>query len=334
MYAPLKASNDIVEVTSALIPFRRLGDTPSIVSSQKKNGLRCLIICGDPVSSSMKSVENGYTLEMLKPLLEYSREHNLVVDMELWDPTAGWLGQQVGAITAYNSPIGAMGAYVFDAAPFEHWENQCIDLSYRQRIDIYYEAVHRINHPRIIALSQRPVRTAEDALELFEMDVRAGEEGSMLRALDIWHVGGKPRGGWYKHGRATNKQAIIFKLKHTNTLDGWIVEVHQRRKMREDFERTTNILGRLEQPKTQDAFELDDCIGSLTVEYTCPTTGGTVRTGVTFGPGFDMPARRELWHLRYVLLGKHVEFTYYANKLAPGGAVHAGRLTRFRPDKD
>ncbi len=331
---PLKASNDILPLDSPVYCWSQ-----GIVSSPKVDGNRQLCICGDLCSSSMKTPRNDELLILLAPIIEFCQSRSLVLDYELWSPSQSHHASTSGDINSYNNPLPPdLGAYIFDVAPFDAWQDECRSVPYRDRMhqmetEVRPQLIHEDN-PFVI-LPQRPVLSAEEAHALFILDLEDGYEGSMLRTLDIWWDGSRIRGGFYKHGRATNTQQTIWKQKLYVTLDGVITKVLQRRALREDWPRTRDSNGLLVRPLEKEAYTLTDMIGAFEVLVT-REDNTTYLTEIGFRKGFDLEWRRQAWH-QYLadprtFIGRWAEFLHMPYGAMEGGAARGGGLTRFRDD--
>jgi hypothetical protein len=325
-------------------------DDNRLVLSPKINGNRCLCVAGNLYTRSLKAPKNVELPDYLADLQSLTADLGLVVDMELCDPTASHHGAFSGIIDSYHLPIPeGTKAYIFDAMTTGDWEDQCFGVPYGERINEIQATVERLNDPKYVALPQRPVSNGHEVMDLFGQDIANGDEGSMLRTLDVVNRGGKLCGGFYKHGRATPLQQVIWKIKNNLTVDGQIVEVKQRRKMKEGLERTEDAFGRMERINNRDAYDLDDSVGSFVVAVSCNQLGVHssdasschVLTEIVFGRGFNLDKRRDLWK-RHVddstaFIGRWVELqhTPHGGKaVEDGGTLKGAKLLRFRPDKD
>lgn len=256
--------------------------------------------------------------------------------MEVWSPTQSHHGDLSGIINSYDQDLPEdLLCSIFDGMPLADYDDSCKHFPYCARIFWYMERIKALGIPYIQSLPQRPVLTPEEATEVFAQDVLDGEEGSMLRTGGIWQTGNKLYGGWYKKGRATNNQCIIWKQKIYLTVDGYIIGVQQRRILRADWPRKYDADGHLIRPLEKDAYELTDMVGAFVVRV--PKEDGTyVDTEVGFRKGFDHAWRREAWH-RYVadptsLLGQYIEFKHMPYGAKEGGRMRAGGIVRFRGD--
>lgn len=341
--SPLKASNDILAPDNPLIDY-----STGIVSSTKKDGNRGLCVSGSLFTSSMKTPRNPLIHEWLAPLAEYAADHDMVFDYEIYDTAGTHHGAISGLINSDGYPVpDSYRAYIFDASPRTEWENQCRDLAYAERIVMYENALKDMNngrdatdllpaYRRFVALAQRPVPDAACARALFLRDLEDGNEGSMLRSLYIESRQGRLLGGWYKHGRATNAQRIMWKQKLYVTCDGVVTGVYQRRRMKAIWPRELDAKGHLIRPHTQDAYEPDNKVGSLLVS-TVTETGECIETELMFGKGgFDHLWLEKAWddYCRdpHTLVGRVVEFRHMPHGAKEGGRRRMGQLLRFRDD--
>ena len=329
MSGVLKAPNDLLMPSSSLLHWNH-----GVVASRKKDGNRMMVIEGMLYSSSMKSPRNHALYGMTSPIRRASRERNLVFDMEIWSPKVGHHAELSGWINSYEQPPPLeIEFYIFDAAPYDSWAEQCRSLPYRQRIHIYHDAVERMkNADAIRAAVQVPLDDPCDITEHYSQALEQGDEGLMIRHLDIWKEGSRWRGGWWKHGRATMKEGIMFKMKNYQSVDGVITDVIQRRILRSDWPRKYDTHGHLVRPLEQDAYEVTDMVGAFVVE-----TGGFI-TEVGFGRGFDLDWRRKAW-ADYCqdpsqFVGRHIEIEHHPHGAMKDGRLRGGRLIRFREDLD
>lgn len=307
-----------------------------IYSSPKYDGNRGLCLAGQLLTSDMKEPRNERLWAWLEPVRKWCSEREMVLDYEIFSPSQTHHAETGGIINSYDMFLPEdLVCMVFDAAPVDKWYDQCEYLPYVDRIKLYTDAVTDIAFSPLRAVDQREVASAMVAAQLFEQDVAEGLEGSMLRTGHIWYEGRYIRGGFYKHGRATIPQCVIWKQKVYETADGYIIGVQQRRALRADWPRTYRGDGRLARPLEKDAYELTDSIGAFLVRV--PKEDGTyVDTEIGFREGFDLEWRREWWS-RYqqdnsTLLGRWVEFKHMPHGAKQEGRARAGGLVRFRDD--
>lgn len=326
----LKASNEVLGLDK--LPWHK---TTPIFSSPKIDGNRLIVAGGQLLSSSGKAPRNAHLYNRFRALIEYTERHEMMFDGELFAPSCAHHAELSGIINSYSQPLPQdMQHYIFDAAAIADWTSECRDMPYTQRSSMYHYLIRKENFPHVVALPQRLVTTAEEAQELFEKDVANGFEGSMIRPGDIWYEGNNIRGGWYKHGRATNTQAIIWKAKAYATMDGVIIGAVERKSIRDDWDRTYTD-GRLDHPNEKDAFVGADTLGSF-IARIINEDGTFFDTELMFGRGFDLPWRQHVWNeLKSdpsAYANRWVEFIHLPHGAKKNGKIRQGRLQRFRDD--
>lgn len=318
MKSVLLAPNEQLDFDDPRIKYPMLG-------SLKFDGTRCICVDGELLSRSMKPQKNPNLPEALAELVAISRNRRLVFDFELYDHTLPNHGAHTSILASHEADIpDSMRCHIFDAMSLDEWERVGHDfepMPFAKRQAMYREIVRE--HPslkgndRYVAVEQVEVSSAVEARDLFEVAVEEEYEGIMLRC---------PNAG-YKHGRATHNEGLIFKFKQFETVDGRIIEVVQRRRLKDGIERTQTPTGHTERVHRKDAYELDDMVGAFKVLF----PDGT-ESEVNYGKGFDHSVRREHWANRHELIGRMVEVRHLPHGAKDG--IRIGTLVRFRPDKD
>jgi DNA ligase-1 len=365
---PLKAPNHVVDVATQL-DFDRF----VYVASPKLDGNRCLILGGRAYTSSMKPFRNVRLQSYLGDVLNYSAEHDIMLDGELYDIDGTHHADLSGILNSCDGHIpDTMRFCVFDAADMADYSDQCRTMPYQYRIEQYFQHCIMIDpdHRIVIPLKQHKVERDGDASASSWFDMHTHDESSpfghavegvMIRPVNIERsYDGSLLGGWYKHGRSTDRQHIIWKLKSYETQDAVVTAVLPRRVLDpvwlESHEREYDLNGRLKPIKNQDAFLTTECVGAFQVEYEVPSgvchcgaeldrhtqsdnhgpveAMRPVETEIGFGRGFDMAERDRLWSIRESLIGRHVEFRHLPHGAMEGGRARHGMLVRFRPDLD
>lgn len=298
---------------------------PRWFASTKFDGNRCFIAGGSIYTRSMKPFPNRHLPKFLKRLVDLSRIQEYAFDMELYDKTLPHHAAHTSIFNAIDTPIpDTMGVYVFDAFSLEDWRRKCDRCPFRMRVETYTDIIDAFRsqgEKHYHAVKQVEVASVEELQRLFAMKVDKGYEGLMVRHPD----------GEYKHGRATLKQAMIFKMKPFETHDVLVVDVIQRRKLKEGIERKRDVRGYMERVHAKDAYDLDDNVGTIRVRF----KNGT-ESEVNFGKGWSLERRRtEVWQpfkaKKSNIVGKVVEIKHMTVGAKDG--VRIGTLVRFRPDK-
>ena len=313
----LLAPNQQLDFTDPRIRYPMLG-------SLKFDGTRCVCVGGELLSRSMKPQKNKHLPEALRGLIEVAKGRGLVFDFELYDHTLPNHGAHTSILAAHEKPIpDTMRCHIFDVMSLDEWGRVGTEIRqspFMQRQEVYHNILR--THPllegeRYVGVEQVEVCNAAEAQMLFELSLEEEYEGIMLRCPD----------SAYKHGRATHNEGTIFKFKAFETIDGQIIEVIQRRKLKDGIERTTTPTGTMERVHAKDAYEPDEMVGAFKVKF----EDGTI-SEVNYGRGFDHATRRQHWSERDTLIGKHVEVRHLPHGAKDG--IRIGTLQRFRPDKD
>jgi len=76
-FKPMLAPNDKVDLNKIKYP---------IFASYKLDGIRCLFIKGEMLSRSLKPIQNKQLKEKFQPLIDYSKEHDCILDGEIYSP--------------------------------------------------------------------------------------------------------------------------------------------------------------------------------------------------------------------------------------------------------
>lgn len=295
-----------------------------VLGSLKFDGTRGICMGGDLLTRSMKPQKNQNLPEALKGMIEVAKGRRLVFDFELFDSQASGHGDHTSVLASHEAPIpDSMQCYIFDVMSMDEWgriQDGKRHTPFRERVEIYHTL--KKTHPllakddRYVAVEQVPIEDHRTANLFFEVAVEEGYEGIMLRC---------PHAP-YKHGRATHKEGVIFKFKQFETIDGQIIEVIQRRKLKEGIDRTETPTGHMERVHTKGSYELDEMVGAFKVLF----EDGTI-SEVNYGRGFDHETRRQHWRDRESLIGRHVEVRHLPHGAKEG--VRIGTLQRFRDDK-
>jgi DNA ligase-1 len=309
MKSVILAPNEQIEFDDPRIRYPMLG-------SVKFDGTRCVCVDGELLTRNMKPQKNKNLYRHLAPMVAASKRLGLVFDMELYDHTLSCHGDHTSILAAHDKPIPeSMIAHYFDCIPIEDWRRGSGGHPFSERIARAWDVA--FGEPWIQPVAHRPIKHEQDARFTFADAVGLGYEGIMLRCPN----------GLYKHGRATIKESNILKFKAFETMDGEIIEVMQRRKMKDGLDRTLTPTGHMERIHTKDSFDLDEMVGAFKVRF----EDGTV-SEANYGRGFDHETRRKHWEERVSLVGRCVEVRHLPHGAKDG--VRIGTLVRFRPDKE
>lgn len=267
--------------------------TYPLACSPKLDGIRGVITEEGVMSNSMKRLGNEFMQEQLNDRTILGLDGELVVGLPYNDPNDpddDVFNRTSGAIRR-TSGEPDFCFYVFDQFLTK-------DLPYGDRW-VYHSALRLLTHPRVKILEQRICHSFEDALA-FETELLAiGYEGMMVRSLTA------P----YKEGRATAKQAYIFKRKPLEQREAKVIGVFEQ--MENQNEKFTNEMGDHVRSSHQENKVPKDTLGGFILS--CDKFGefnvGTFKGGTN-------EWRKDIWE-QYKrdpdsILGQLVTYTYQA----------------------
>jgi DNA ligase-1 len=194
-----------------------------LVGSPKYDGIRALCTGFSVLSSSLKPLGNQY----IQKCLSHPDYAGLDGELIVGSPTAM---DKTGMSTVFNTTTGAVRRadgkpdfkfYVFDDFEFGH-------MSYQRR---WLDVMKDIDLPHVIVAEQRILTCRQDVLDYEAELVELGYEGMMPRSISAK----------YKEGRATLKEALIFKRKPVLDDEAQVIGFVEA--MENQNEQTTNNLG-------------------------------------------------------------------------------------------
>lgn len=264
--------------------------------SPKIDGIRCVVFGGVAYSRSLKPIPNH-------KVQAFFDRHADVLD--------GLDGELVvGDKTDPNCMQNSMAVMRKDGDPnfcFYVFDVYDLRAEYGERLTIIESAMQHFmsDDPRINLVSQHLANTADDLATLEAQFLERGYEGLMIRDPD----------GLYKHGRSTEREGGLVKVKRFVDAEAVIVGFEE--EMRNENEAKKDALGRTERSTVKAGLVGKGTLGALVVE----------RGGVRFniGTGFSAAQRSEFWEARDSLLGKLVTFKFFDH-----GTVDAPRHPVFK----
>lgn len=249
-----------------------------VLASPKLDGIRCIIRNKQAVSRNMKPIPNKMVADMLAGLPPFDGE--LVVG----DPTAKDVFQTTSSGIMSRDGAPQFTFFVFDVAlaaalPFaarlqeaQAWAAACGPW------------VQHVPHIRLADVAE---------LNAYESAMLAeGYEGVMIRDPE----------GPYKHGRSTEREGWLLKVKRFLDSEAIIIGFVER--MHNDNEQTRDALGRSKRSSHKAGKRAAGTLGSLMVR--------DIYSGVEFeiGTGFDDATRQEIWDARRIWEGITVKYSY------------------------
>lgn len=295
----------------------QLSPTDFMVST-KMDGIRLLVFPTGQILTRRALPANQPSLqELMAPAKAYAKEHNLVLDGELWAPTeSGTTFQDISSYLMTKSHIPVSNAltydidfWAFDAISLSDWNNPRPTMPAQQRYDLLnkYGLYGQVTS-QFIHQSHREIQTH------FEDIIEAGGEGLILKKLT----------GPYKHGRSTPKEQYLIKMKQFLSMEGTIAEVIEKQSLTPNAPQERNAFGLMKRGHRKGDRAAANTMGSLLLDL--PYNQGQV----SIGSGFTDAQRRQIWECRDRMIGGVVEFKYQ-----PCGSKDAPRtpiFLRFRTD--
>ena len=321
-FKPMLAPNDKVNLDKIKYP---------ILASYKLDGIRCLFIKGEMLSRSLKPIQNKQLREKMKPLADYSREHDCILDGEIYNPSIPFQAITSCVMTQDHN----------DKKAIKTWEEICVENSFeitreeaikdlkfylfdvvvnddfnekfKDRIFEIEESLDEFKH-LIKCVEQWSMHSKNDVEDLFENALGNGYEGLILKDLS----------GKYKCGRGTIKEGLIYKVKPFVTFDAEILGVVQATEVDPNAEKKINELGRSVTSKKKGDRILIDKASAFEVEYEGK------RLKITLAMTDE--EKEAVWAKRSTHIGKIIEYKgmLVGSKDVPRHPV----MIRFREDKE
>ncbi len=250
--------------------------------SPKLDGVRATVQNGVVLSRSLKPIPNLF----VQKRLGVEKYEGLDGELIVGDPTSPTCYRDTvsGVMTVDGTPDCTF--YVFDTllehSPFEQRMHSLRPLSYFGG-DKFVRLLHHVF-----------VGSQDQLLECEEEWLSRGYEGLMINS----------RSGLYKHGRSTEREGTLLKLKRFSDSEAEIVGFVER--LHNANEAFTNELGRTARSSHQENKIPTGTLGALILR--------DLVTGVTFecGTGFDDDTRKSIWLGAGSLMGAIVKYKHFS----------------------
>ncbi len=266
-FKPMLACSTIPTLTELNYP---------VIASPKLDGIRCLIVDGEPVSRNLKPIPNRHIRESLKAL-------NLPkLDGELMLKGGDFNNVQSAVMSQEGKPD-----FIYIA--FDYFEDIGAQYSNRFVKLVNYLKSHDTKG-LVEHVSNEYIHNSIAMDEFYDECLKHDYEGAIVR----------DPAGPYKCGRSTMKQGWMLKLKTFHDAEAKIVGFEEL--MHNENEAVFDKLGAQTRSSEQSGMVPAGVLGSLVVEY----------EGKQFkiGTGFDFAMRAQFWDMRDRLRGKLVTFKY------------------------
>ena len=294
-FKPMLAPNEKVNVSDIKFP---------IYASFKLDGIRCIFKDGEMLSRSLKQIPNKQLQEKYKVLKELSKTMG-IIDGELYSPELTF--QEITHFVMKQDLKDevlpdSLKFYVFDVDLGE-------ETSFRERVSNYY-TFHSI--PIVQCVEQHIIYNESEVTGMFEKALREGYEGLILKDMN----------GYYKYGRATVKQGLMYKLKPFNTYDLVVTDVLER--FENTNESTLNELGYKHKSRTVDGVIPTGIAACFVVKY----NDLDMKVSLTGIEEF----RREIWENKESYIGRVIEVK--GMEVGSKDVLRHPTFVRFRDDKN
>lgn len=310
----------------------------------KRHGI-CIIIHPEYdviLGRSLKVIKNKQFQERFKPLLDYVKEQNVIIQGEahmngvVSDDMVHFLntidltkqsktslkhiqknilkGKFILPEEKYLSFPEEIKIYVFDYLDLDNLEK-----TYLERISDAEHLKFSKTRELIEILKPISITNREEEDEYYNMAMQGGFEGLVIRY-------DKP----YKFGRTSPKELIAYKRIPVPTFDGKIIGINQATIVDPDAEKKTNELGYSVTSKKKDDRIPIEQAKDFQVEFIPEGKTEPVNFGVSMA-GFNHEERKEVWKNQQDYIGRMIEFKCkeYKGIDKPKSAV----FIRFRDDK-
>jgi len=260
-----------------------------VLGSPKLDGIRCLIVNGEPVSRRLKPIPNEYIGRVLRGLGPLDGE--LIVG----DPTApDCFGKSTSGVMSKD------GEPNFKYHVFDHMAD--VDAPFSRRLT----RVGQIRNKHLVPVPHKLLSSPRELLAFEAKMVNAGFEGIMIR----------DPGGRYKFGRSTVREGLLLKVKRFDDDEAIIVDIEEL--MHNNNAPTKNALGQTERSSAKAGKVQGGTMGALVL------WSAKFEDQFRVGTGFTAEMRADIWRRRDKLIGRVVKFRHQ-----PSGAKDKPRFPSF-----
>ena len=276
-----------------------------LFTSEKLDGIRCLIKDGVAYSRTLKPIRNKY----IQSILGRPELHGLDGELIVGEPNAS------DCMRKTNSGVMSIeGEPDFTYYTFDIWDRP--STRYKSAYLSLIGKSWDIGDSRIKVIPQVKALNVSDVERHEQTALDMGFEGLMLRSID----------GMYKFGRATAKEGILFKLKRYLQEEAIVIGYEQLFRNENDPE--INELGYTQRSSAKDGLIGLPMLGALIVRGKFNNTV----TDFPIGTGFTYAEREHLWQDRAGLIGKIVTYKFFpiGSKEKPRNSV----FVSFRDRED
>lgn len=273
--------------------------------SNKLDGIRCIFKGGQMLTRSLKQITSEPLQKRFEVLKGMTANGGLTFDGELYCH-----GMEFSEISHFVRKSDA-------DVPMElkfHCFDVIIDSNYSDKFTYRKSSLEGIRNMNkdVVIVEQKEIGSEKELDKEFEISLKDGYEGLILRATD----------GPYKCGRSSVTEGYLLKVKPFLSFDAEIIDVIER--MENLNESQTNELGRSFKRNTKDDKMGTGIAAVFKVMYEGKEMGVTI-TG-------DEEFRTEIWGNRKKYIGRMIE--YKAMLVGAKDVPRHPNFMRFRDDRD
>jgi DNA ligase 1 len=255
-----------------------------VLMSPKLDGFRALAWGGSIVSRNLKLIPSDYVQSSFEALPK-GLDGELIVGDPTFDPTQVFRRTSSAVTRENNDPIEDLRYYIFD--------NFATIGDFQVRYHVAKKFVEDHDWPGLHIVEHTLIYSIEEALEFEAQRVKEGYEGAMIRSLT----------GPYKHGRSTENEGYLLKLKAKDDSEARILGFYER--MHNENEAEIDALGHTERSLKKEGMVPAGTLGGFYAE--------DVITLVQFKLGAGAmtdPERQEIWDHQKRYLKKVAKYKF------------------------
>lgn len=271
-----------------------------VLATPKIDGIRCLIINGEAVSRSFKSIPNLYIRKKLRGLPD-GLDGELVVGRSFQETSSGVMS--IGGEPDFTY-------FVFDYKEQGIWPPYKCRLHSLQYLRI--TTVYKLGK-EVFKLFPKEIHNQEELLEYEQEHVEAGHEGICIRTPN------SP----YKCGRSTEKEGYLIKIKRFQDSEAVIYGLEEQMENQNELQK--NELGYAKRATNQEFKVGKNTLGAFLVREIGETPWHGLEFRIGTGVGLTDKLRREIWESRTEYLGKGITYKYQ-----PHGVKNLPRIPVFK----
>lgn len=247
-----------------------------VMCSPKLDGIRCLVVNGQPLSRKFKDIPNNYVRNRLKQDLA-----GLTLD---------------GELMLVGRPFNEISSAIMseDGAPdFRYHIFDYLSTSDKEPFSERYKKLTQLSLPEYCTVVDHLVVSSPEELLNYEASAIASSyEGVMVRSLS------SP----YKNGRSTLREGFLLKLKQFSDSEARILAFEE--KMHNNNEATIDELGHTKRSTHKENMVPADTLGAFVVKDLYSNMEFRVATGL------DDLLRKQIWLNRDKYLNKTIKYKY------------------------